>query len=108
VSPISRKTGSTKRRWRRATGIVTLTLLALVLVSTAVNLVMDQLEKSTTPPYGQRVPVAGGARNVWTIGRHGPTIVFLGGLGTASPALDYAPLARALRSYNVVVVEGFG
>jgi len=35
-------------------------------------------------------------------------MVLLSGLGTAAPALDFAPLIRQLRDYNVFVVEGFG
>ena len=96
-------------RWARRLGIAALALLAIVAVSTTVNLVMDKREKSRTVPYGQRVPVAGGAMNVWTNGRPGrPTIVLLSGLGTAAPALDFAPLIRELDGYNVIVVEGFG
>jgi pimeloyl-ACP methyl ester carboxylesterase len=35
-------------------------------------------------------------------------MVLLSGLGTAAPALDFAPLIRLLGAYNVIVVEGFG
>jgi pimeloyl-ACP methyl ester carboxylesterase len=35
-------------------------------------------------------------------------MVLLSGLGTAAPALDFAPLIRRLGGYNVFVVEGFG
>ena len=97
-----------KRRLRRA-GITALALLAVVAVSTSVNLVlMEKRERSAITPYGERVPVAGGAMNVWRNGHPGPTIVLLSGLGTAAPALDFAPLVRELDGYNVIVVEGFG
>ena len=46
--------------------------------------------------------------NVWRNGHAGPTMVLLSGLGTAAPALDFAPLIRQLGAYNVIVVEGFG
>ena len=46
--------------------------------------------------------------NVWRNGHAGPTMVLLGGLGTAAPALDFAPLIEQLGAYDVIVVEGFG
>ena len=52
--------------------------------------------------------VDGGSVNVWRNGHAGPTMVLLNGLGTAAPALDFAPLIRQLGAYNVFVVEGFG
>jgi len=97
-----------KRRWLRSAGIVMLATAVLAIAAASANLIMEWREKSTTTPYGNRVPVAGGALNVWTNGRPGPTIVLVGGLGTAAPGLDFAPLARQLRDYHVVVVEGFG
>lgn len=98
-----------RRRWLRRFGIAALALVAVVAVSASFNLVMEKREKSATKPYGERVPVAGGAMNVWQNGRTGrPTIVLLSGLGTPAPALDFAPLIRELGDYNVVVVEGFG
>ena len=98
-----------KRRWLRRLGIAAVALLAIVAISTPINLVMERREKSRIAPYGERVPVAGGAMNVWTNGRSGrPTIVLLSGLGTAAPALDFAPLVRELGDFNVIVVEGFG
>lgn len=98
-----------KRRWLRRVGIAALATVAIVAVSTSVNLIMGAREKASTAPYGERVPVAGGEMNVWTNGRAGrPTIVLISGLGTAAPAMDFAPLIRELDGYNVIVVEGFG
>lgn len=97
-----------KRRWLRRAGIAALALLVVVAVSAAVNVVMEKREKATTTPYGERVPVTGGVLNVWRNGRSGPTIVLLSGLGTVAPGLDFAPLARELGDYNVIVVERFG
>lgn len=97
-----------KKRWLRVMSIAALTLVAVLLASTLVNLVMEKRERSSMTPYGDRVSVAGGTMNVWRNERPGPTIVLLSGLGTAAPALDFAPLVRELDNYNVVVVEGFG
>jgi pimeloyl-ACP methyl ester carboxylesterase len=87
---------------------VALVFLALVLVSASINLILTRQEKSRFHPYGHRVSVDGGSMNVWRNGHSGPTIVLLAGLGTAAPALDFAPLVRRLGAYNVIVVEGFG
>jgi pimeloyl-ACP methyl ester carboxylesterase len=89
-------------------GIVALALLALVLVLASINLVLTRQEKSRFVPYGRRVSVDGGSMNVWRNGHAGSTMVLLSGLGTAAPALDFAPLVRQLGAYVVVVVEGFG
>jgi pimeloyl-ACP methyl ester carboxylesterase len=89
-------------------GIVALALVALVLVSASINAILTKQEESRFAPYGQRVSVDGGSMNVWRNGRDGPTMVLLNGLGTAAPALDFAPLSRQLGAYNVFVVEGFG
>jgi pimeloyl-ACP methyl ester carboxylesterase len=96
------------RRIATVLGIVALALVATVLVSVSINLILTGREKSRFAPYGQRVPVAGGMMNVWRNGHAGPTMVLLNGLGTAAPALDFAPLIRQLGDYNVLVVEGFG
>ena len=96
------------RRIATVLGIVALALVAVVLVSASINLILTRQEKSRFAPYGQRVAVAGGMMNVWRNGHAGPTMVLLGGLGTAAPALDFAPLIRQLGAYDVIVVEGFG
>jgi pimeloyl-ACP methyl ester carboxylesterase len=98
------------RAWRlaRRTGVAALVALAVILASTVTNAALDQFERSSTPAYGERVSVTGGALNVYRHGDTGPTMVLLGGYGTASPALDFAPLIRELDGYQVVVVEGFG
>jgi pimeloyl-ACP methyl ester carboxylesterase len=88
--------------------MVALALVALALVSASVNLILTKQEKSRFAPYGERVSVDGGSLNVWRNGHTGPTMVLLSGLGTAAPALDFAPLIRQLGAYDVLVVEGFG
>jgi pimeloyl-ACP methyl ester carboxylesterase len=89
-------------------GIGALALVVLVVALASINLILTRQEKSRFSPYGQRVSAGGGALNVWRNGRPGPTMVLLGGLGTAAPALDFAPLIRRLGAYDVIVVEGFG
>lgn len=89
--------------------IAAVALAAITLTSTSANLLLERRERSRITPYGERVPVAGGAINVWRSGREGrPAIVLLSGLGTAAPALDFAPLIRELDDYDVVVIEQFG
>ncbi|WP_461187615.1 alpha/beta fold hydrolase [Arthrobacter sp. Z4-13] len=96
-----------RRGWRRA-GIAALVVLALVLVSTVINAVLESTEKSSTAAYGERVVVGGGALNVSRNGQEGQTIVLLSGLGTPAPGLDFAPLVRELNGFDAIVVEGFG
>ena len=104
----SPRSGRRMRRVAKILGIVALALVALVLVSASINRILTKQEKSRFAPYGQRVSVDGGSLNVWRNGHAGPTMVLLSGLGTAAPALDFAPLIRQLGAYNVFVVEGFG
>ncbi len=104
----SSRSGRRLPRVAKILGIVALALVALVLVSASINLILTKQEKSRFAPYGQRVSVDGGSLNVWRNGHAGPTMVLLSGLGTAAPALDFAPLIRQLGAYNVIVVEGFG
>ncbi|WP_160665515.1 alpha/beta fold hydrolase [Pseudarthrobacter sp. ATCC 49987] len=114
----SRKSHRIRNLW-----VIIATMAGLVAASTTTNLVIEHAERSSITPYGERVPVSHGALNVYrTAGGRGPgatgagaagpgagkTIVLLSGLGTAAPALDFAPLIRELVGYNVVVVEGFG
>jgi pimeloyl-ACP methyl ester carboxylesterase len=102
------RSGRRVPRTLKVLGIVALALVALVLASASINLILTGREKSRFAPYGQRVPVAGGMINVWRSGHAGPTMVLLSGLGTAAPALDFAPLIRRLGAYDAIVVEGFG
>ncbi|SDZ15727.1 alpha/beta fold hydrolase [Herbiconiux ginsengi] len=89
-------------------GIPTLGLIA----TTTVNAIATASENAELRPYGQLVPVDGKNMNV-VVSEDAPdeseTIVVLPGLGTASPALDFAPLVRELDDdFRVVVVEPFG
>jgi pimeloyl-ACP methyl ester carboxylesterase len=109
TSPSAKR--SPRQRQRRALkrlAIAATTIVALTLVSTTANAVMTSSEKSQFAPYGERVAVDGGDVNVLHIKGDGPTLVFLSGLGTSAPAVDFAPLLRELDGYNLLVVEGFG
>ena len=96
------------RRGLRRAGIAALMVLGLILLSTAVNLILERTEKSGTPAYGERVAVGSGFLNVYRNGQEGQPIVLLSGLGTSAPALDFQPLIRELNGFDAIVVEGFG
>lgn len=96
------------RRLLRVLATLALIALGLVLASTAANWLFERQERSSITPYGQRMEIHGGTVNVYRNGHAGQPIVLLSGLGTAAPALDFAPLIRELGGYNVIVVEGFG
>ena len=102
-----------RRRPRRRKGLrilaaAVLTAIGLGLASTGANLLLERQERASITPYGERVEITGGAVNVYRNGQPGQPIVLLSGLGTAAPALDFAPLIRELGDFNVTVVEGFG
>lgn len=72
---------------------------------------MEQAERSSIHPYGQRIQTSNGALNVYRAegnDERKPAVVLLGGLGTTAPAMDFAPLIRELADYDVVIVEGLG
>ena len=97
--------------WRRALkaiAIIVASVVALLLISTAANAMLTGSEKAAIAPYGQKVTIAAGDVNVYRNGGTGPTIVLLSGWGTATPAIDFAPLIRELDAFDVIVVEGFG
>jgi pimeloyl-ACP methyl ester carboxylesterase len=96
------------RRGLRRAGIAALIVLGLILLSTAVNLILERTEKANTPAYGERVAVGSGSLNVYRNGQEGQPIVLLSGLGTPAPALDFQPLIRELNGFDAIVVEGFG
>ncbi|MHA7224394.1 alpha/beta fold hydrolase [Arthrobacter sp. RHLT1-20] len=85
-----------------------LSVAGLLLASTATNLIAEQVVKSNTVAYGEKIRINEGTINVTRTGDTGPTIVLLNGLGTPAPGLDFAPLIRELGGYQVVAVEGFG
>ena len=100
-----------KRRWKRGlrmAGVVALSIAGLLAASTSANLILEQIEKSHTVAYGEKVHLNEGIINVTRTGETGPTVVLLSGLGTPAPGLDFAPLVREMRGFRTVVVEGFG
>lgn len=100
-----------KRFARRALLAVTAfgAILSLGLATTTVvHAVATAVESDRISPYGTPVTVDGKRMNVVVDGE-GPDIVLLPGFGTASPALDFAPLVRELAiDHRVTVVEPFG
>ena len=62
-----------------------LTAVGLGLASTGANLLLEQQDRASFTPYGERVEIAGGAVNVYRNGQPGQPIVLLSGLGTAAP-----------------------
>lgn len=61
----------------RRIGAVAAVAVGLALASTATNLALEQHERVTVKPYGQRIPVAGGEMNVYEHGHGDTTIVLL-------------------------------
>ena len=92
----------------RVTGVAALSVAALLAASTSANVMLERAERTNSEAYGQKVRIGAGSVNVARNGTSGPTIVLLSGLGTAAPALDFAPLIRELGGFQTVVVEGFG
>ena len=64
--------------------------------------------KKKFKPAGQFVDVNGRKMHVRVYGEGARTIVFLPGLGTASPDADFLPLTRRLTEYRCVVPEPLG
>ncbi|KQP55349.1 alpha/beta fold hydrolase [Agreia sp. Leaf283] len=76
--------------------------------TTVVHAVATSVESDRISPYGSPVTVDGKRMNVVVAGE-GPDIVLLPGFGTASPALDFAPLVEELAAdHRVTVIEPFG
>jgi pimeloyl-ACP methyl ester carboxylesterase len=106
--PRPKNRGTRRRRVLRVLAVVALIGLVLGLASTVANVLLERQERASIRPYGERIAITGGSVNVYRTGHAGQPIVLLSGLGTAAPALDFAPLIRELADFNVVVVEGFG
>lgn len=97
------------RKFLRVLGFVGIVVVTLVILSTASNLIMGEVERSRTSPYGETVSLERGNVNVSVSGDGQQTVVLLSGYGTAAPTLDFAPLIDELEArYTVVVVERFG
>ena len=88
--------------------IVAIPVLTLATTSIA-NVIATNVEAADIAPYGETVTVDGKNMNVLISGTGDQTIVLLPGLGTAAPALDFAPLIAALDDdVRVIAVEPFG
>ncbi|MBA4685916.1 MAG: alpha/beta hydrolase [Candidatus Galacturonibacter soehngenii] len=83
-------------------------LVALIIISAIVHNILKPFEKNKYK-MGQTIEVDGGNMQAYTTGAGEKTIVLLSGLGTASPIIDFMPLAERLgKDYKVVILEYFG
>lgn len=87
-------------------GFLALALLAIFLYH---RFQIAQESKLIEKPIGQLVEVEGKKLNVYTAGKGKKTLVFLAGLGTNAPVLDFKALYSKLEDdYRIVVVERLG
>ena len=87
-------------------GLLALALLAIFLYH---RFQIAQESKLIEKPIGQLVEVEGKKLNVYTAGKGKKTLVFLAGLGTNAPVLDFKALYSKLEDdYRIVVVERLG
>ena len=87
-------------------GLLALALLAIFLYH---RFQIAQESKLIEKPIGQLVEVEGKKLNVYTAGKGKKTLVFLAGLGTNAPVLDFKALYSKLEEdYRIVVVERLG
>ncbi|WP_075719249.1 alpha/beta fold hydrolase [Roseburia sp. 499] len=89
--------------------IILLVIITVLILITTIHQILTIIEKKNNPTIGQYVNVDGKDMNLYILGEGKNTIVLLPGLGTASPVLDFLPLAQGLAKENrVVIVEPFG
>lgn len=70
---------------------------------------LEKKEKEKFTQYGFKVGTRYGGINVDVQGEKGPVIVLLSGYGTASPVLDFKPLAKELSRFSrAVTIEYLG
>ena len=87
---------------------ILLTLIGLIVISAITHNILKSIEKSKYK-MGQTITVDGKKMQAYVTGQGDKTIVLLSGLGTASPIIDFMPLAdRLSEDYKVVILEGFG
>lgn len=85
------------------------TALACVAAPFGIEAIRRRCERHRYPPTGFFVEVGGRKMHIHTEGDGPKTLVFLPGLGTASPAYDFMPLLARLRGqFRCVVPEPFG
>lgn len=86
-----------------------LTVIVMLMLSTAIHQILMFVEKEKNPAPGQYVEVNDKQMHLCILGDGKHTIVLLPGLGTSAPVLDFMPLAESLAKENrVVIVEPFG
>ena len=101
----------TKKKFRFwiITRNISLIIVAALVILFVLDKVMTANEQNKYPAIGQLVEVDGKNMHVYSKGDGENTIVLLGGLGTAAPALDFEPLINEMAKNNkIVVVELFG
>jgi len=102
MTPAASGSGRNWRRRIRNLGLVAVTVAGLVLCSTTANLVIENAERSSIAPYGQRVQVSHGELNVYRASGAtgtGETIVLLSGLGTPAPR---SILGRSSGNFTII------
>ncbi|MDF2888677.1 MAG: alpha/beta hydrolase superfamily [Lacrimispora sp.] len=83
-------------------------LVGLVIISAVTHNILKPMEKHRYK-IGKTIDIDGKHMQAYVTGSGEKTIVLLSGLGTASPMIDFMPLAERLsKNYKVVVLEGFG
>jgi pimeloyl-ACP methyl ester carboxylesterase len=83
-------------------------LAAVIIISGITHNILKPIEKNKYK-IGQTVQVDGSNMQAYVTGAGDKTIVLLSGLGTASPIIDFMPLAERLsKDYKVVILEYFG
>ena len=88
---------------------ILLAIVSALVIWVIFSKIMTAYEQNKYSAIGQLVEVDGNNMHVYTKGDGDHTIVLLGGLGTAAPALDFEPLINEMAKNNrVVVVEPFG
>jgi pimeloyl-ACP methyl ester carboxylesterase len=83
-------------------------IVALLILSTVTHNILKSIEKNKYK-IGQTINIDGKNMQAYVTGQGEKTIVLLSGLGTASPIIDFMPLAERLsKDYKVVILEYFG
>ncbi|WP_313258016.1 alpha/beta fold hydrolase [Lacrimispora sp.] len=83
-------------------------VVGLVIISAVTHNILKPMEKNKYK-IGQTINVEGKNMQTYVTGSGEKTIVLLSGLGTASPIIDFMPLAERLsEDYKVVILEYFG
>ncbi len=84
-------------------------LVAFMLFSVINHRIKMKQEEEFLTPIGQMIEVDGNQMCVYSEGSGDKTLVFMSGLGTVSPILDFKSLYALLSDdYRIVVVERFG